>query len=88
MNYFDIFYLKTMITYAYYRSNRSASNNSRGWHTTFGDTESVSTATEQVIICDCTYYSVLVSVSCPKALYRLGSDNIFRITLVVADWLG
>ena len=33
-------------------------------------------------------YSVLVSVSCPKALYHLESDNIFRITVVVADWLG
>ena len=34
-------------------------------------------------------YSVLVSVSCPKALYNLETDNIFRITLrlVVADWL-
>ena len=41
----------------------------------------------------CTYktssfYSVLVSVSCPKALYHLESDNLFRITVVVADWLG
>ena len=35
-----------------------------------------------------TYYSVLVSVSCPKALYQLESDNIFHITVVVADWLG
>ena len=34
------------------------------------------------------YYSVLVSVSCPKTLYHLESDNIFRITVVVADWLG
>ena len=33
-------------------------------------------------------YSVLVSVSCPKALHHLESDNIFRITVVVADWLG
>ena len=33
-------------------------------------------------------YSVLASVSCPKALYQLESDNIFRITVVVADWLG
>ena len=33
-------------------------------------------------------YSVLVSVSCPKALYHLESDNIFSITVVVADWLG
>ena len=33
-------------------------------------------------------YSVLVSVSCPKALFHLESDNIFRITVVVADWLG
>ena len=32
-------------------------------------------------------YSVLVSVSCPKALYQLESDNLFRITVVVADWL-
>ena len=32
-------------------------------------------------------YSVLVSVSCPKALYHLESDNLFRITVVVADWL-
>ena len=34
------------------------------------------------------FYSVLVSVSFPKALYQLESDNIFRITLVVPDWLG
>ena len=34
------------------------------------------------------FYSVLVSVSCPKALYHLESDNLFRITVVVADWLG
>ena len=34
------------------------------------------------------FYSVFVSVSCPKALYHLESDNIFRITVVVADWLG
>ena len=27
-------------------------------------------------------------ISCPKALYHLESDNIFRITVVVADWLG
>ena len=33
-------------------------------------------------------YSVLVSVSCPKALFHLESDNLFRITVVVADWLG
>ena len=33
-------------------------------------------------------YSVLVSVSCPKAVYHLESDNLFRITVVVADWLG
>ena len=33
-------------------------------------------------------YSVLVSVSCPKASYHLESDNLFCITLVVADWLG
>ena len=33
-------------------------------------------------------YSVLVSVSCPKALFRLEIDNPFRITLVVAYWLG
>ena len=32
-------------------------------------------------------YSVLVSVSCPKALFHLESDNLFRITVVVADWL-
>ena len=32
--------------------------------------------------------SVLVSVSCPKALYHLESDNLFHITVVVADWLG
>ena len=32
-------------------------------------------------------YSVLVFVSCPKVLYHLEIDNIFRITLVVADWL-
>ena len=42
-------------------------------------------------ICDILFhyfYSVLVSVSCPKALYHLLSDNLFRITVVVADWLG
>ena len=33
-------------------------------------------------------HSVLVSVSCPKTLYHLESDNIFRIAVVVADWLG
>ena len=33
-------------------------------------------------------YSILVSISRPKALYHLDSDNIFRITVVVADWLG
>ena len=33
-------------------------------------------------------YSVLVSISCPKALYHQESDNLFRITVVVADWLG
>ena len=33
-------------------------------------------------------YSVLVSVLCPRALYHLESDNIFCITVVVADWLG
>ena len=33
-------------------------------------------------------YSVLMSVSCPKALYHLESGNISRITVVVADWLG
>ena len=33
-------------------------------------------------------YSVLVSVSCPKALFQLESDNLFRITVVVSDWLG
>ena len=32
-------------------------------------------------------YSVLVSVSCPKALFHLESDNLFCITVVVADWL-
>ena len=32
-------------------------------------------------------YSVLLALSCPKALYHLRSDNIFRITVVVADWL-
>ena len=32
-------------------------------------------------------YSVLVSVSCPKALYNLETGNIFHITLrlVIAD---
>ena len=35
-----------------------------------------------------TVYSVLVSVSYPKALHHLESDNLFRITIVVADWLG
>ena len=34
------------------------------------------------------FYSVLVSVSCPKALYHVESDNLFRITVVFADWLG
>ena len=34
------------------------------------------------------FYSVLVSLSCPKALYHLESDNIICITLVVDDWLG
>ena len=34
------------------------------------------------------FYLVLVSVSCPKALYHSESDNLFRITVVVADWLG
>ena len=32
--------------------------------------------------------SVLVFVSCPEALYHLESDNLFCITVVVADWLG
>ena len=36
----------------------------------------------------CVIYYVLVSVSCPKALFHLESDNLFRITVVVADWLG
>ena len=36
---------------------------------------------------DAEFYSVLVYVSCPKALYHLESDNLFRITVVVADWL-
>ena len=40
------------------------------------------------IIYDFTIYSVLVSVSCHKALYHLESDNIFSITVVVSDWLG
>ena len=30
-------------------------------------------------------YYVLVSVSCPKALFHLESDNLFRITVVVSD---
>ena len=34
------------------------------------------------------FYSVHVSLSCPKALYHLESDNLFGITLVLADWLG
>ena len=34
------------------------------------------------------FYSVLVSVPCPKALYHLESDNLFRIIVVVDDWLG
>ena len=40
-------------------------------------------------VCDYTVYSVglLVALACPKALYHLRSDNIFRITEVVADWL-
>ena len=33
-------------------------------------------------------HSVLVSLSWAKALFHLESENIFRITLVVADWLG
>ena len=33
-------------------------------------------------------YSVLLSVSCPRALFHLESHNLFRITVVVADWLG
>ena len=33
-------------------------------------------------------YSVLVSVSCPKALLHFENDNLFPITVVVADWLG
>ena len=37
---------------------------------------------------DIEFYSVLVSVSCPKALYHLESDNIFHMIIVVADWLG
>ena len=44
---------------------------------------------ENVILhSDTMYHSVLVSVSCPKAVYHLESDNLFRITVVVADWLG
>ena len=31
---------------------------------------------------------VFIIVSCPKALYHLESDNLFRITVLVADWLG
>ena len=34
------------------------------------------------------FINVLVSVSCPKALFHLESDILFRITVVVADWLG
>ena len=34
------------------------------------------------------FYSVLVSISCPKALFDLEGDNLFCITVVVADWLG
>ena len=34
------------------------------------------------------FYSVLVSVSCPKALFLLKSDILFPITIVVADRLG
>ena len=33
-------------------------------------------------------YSVLVSISCPKALFHLESDNLFPITAVVANWIG
>ena len=40
------------------------------------------------LVGDHNFYSVLVSASCPKALYHLESDNLFCITLVVADWLG
>ena len=43
--------------------------------------------TKQVHNCILNISSVLVSLSCPKALYHLRSDNIFRITVVVADWL-
>ena len=50
-----------------------------------GQTVHLAEATTQVYIY---IYSVLVSVSCPKALYHLESDNLFRITVVVADWLG
>ena len=32
-------------------------------------------------------YSVHVALSCPKELYHLRIANIFRITVVVADWL-
>ena len=37
---------------------------------------------------DSQFYSVFVSVSCPKALYHLENDNLFCITVVVADWPG
>ena len=33
-------------------------------------------------------YSLLGSVSCPKILFYLESDNLFRITIVVTDWQG
>ena len=33
-------------------------------------------------------HSVLMFVSWLKALYHLESDNLFRITLIVADWIG
>ena len=33
-------------------------------------------------------HSVLMSVSCPKVLFHLESDNLFHNTVVVADWLG
>ena len=39
-------------------------------------------------VSDSLLYSVLVSISCPKTLYQLGSDNIIHITVVVVDLLG
>ena len=44
--------------------------------------------TTDVRLVDNSTYSVLVSLSCPKALYHLQNDNLFCITVVVDVWLG